>query len=97
MINGTLTGEKLWQTLNASLTTRWQSSFNYLSFLVNGTVPAYWTMDAQVGYIFTKSKLNVKAGATNLLNRYYYSMLGGAHIGGFYYTTITYKLLKIDV
>ncbi len=92
MVNGTLTGEKLWQTLNASLTTRWQSSFNYLSFLVNGTVPAYWTMDAQMGYVFTKSKLNVKIGATNLLNRYYYSMLGGAHIGGFYYTTIMYNL-----
>ncbi|MBL7815966.1 MAG: TonB-dependent receptor [Saprospiraceae bacterium] len=92
MINGTVVGDKLWRTLNASVTARWQSSFNYLSFLVNGTVPEYWTMDAQVGYVFAKQKLGVKLGATNLLNRYYYSMLGGSHIGGFYYTTLVYNL-----
>jgi iron complex outermembrane receptor protein len=92
MINGTVVGDKLWRTLNASVTARWQSSFNYLSFLVNGTVPEYWTMDAQIGYTFTKQKLGIKLGATNLLNRYYYSMLGGSHIGGFYYTTLVYNL-----
>lgn len=92
MVNGTVIGDKLWRTLNASVTARWQSSFDYLSFLVNGTVPAYWTMDAQIGYTFTKQKLGIKLGATNLLNRYYYSMLGGSHIGGFYYTTLVYNL-----
>ena len=92
IVNSTVVGDKLWHTLNASVTVRWQSSFKYLSFLVNGTVPEYWTMDAQIGYVFSKQKLGFKLGATNLLNRYYYSMLGGAHIGGFYYTTLVYNL-----
>ena len=92
MLNGTLIGEKLWRTLNASVTARWQSAFYYQSFLVNGTVPEYWTLDAQIGYVLTEKKMNIKLGATNLLNRYYYSILGGAHVGGFYYATVIYNL-----
>jgi len=30
------------------LTFKWQSSFYWQSFLVNGTTPAYSTLDAQV-------------------------------------------------
>jgi outer membrane receptor protein involved in Fe transport len=88
--NGTLIGEKLWKNLNSSVSVHWQKDFIYQSFLVNGTVPAYKTFDAQISYDF--SKLKIKLGATNLLNTYYYSMLGGVHIGGFYYTTLTYGL-----
>jgi outer membrane receptor protein involved in Fe transport len=88
MFNGTLIGEKLWKNLNSSVSVHWQKDFMYQSFLVNGTVPAYTTIDAQISYDF--SKLKIKFGATNLLNKYYYTMLGGAHIGGFYYTTFVY-------
>lgn len=88
MFNGTIIGEKLWKNLNASASIHWQNAFFYQSFLVNGTVPAYWTLDAQVSYDF--SKIKIKLGATNLLNQYYYSMLGGAHTGGFYYSSVTY-------
>jgi outer membrane receptor protein involved in Fe transport len=90
LFNGTLIGDRLWKNLNASASIHWQKDFVYQSFLVNGTVPAYWTLDAQIGYDFSKFK--IKFGATNLLNKYYYTMLGGAHIGGFYYSTITYDL-----
>lgn len=90
MFNGTLTGEKLWKNLNSSVSVHWQKDFMYQSFLVNGTVPAYTTVDAQVSYDFPKIK--IKFGATNLSNKYYYTMLGGVHIGGFYYTTFTYGL-----
>jgi outer membrane receptor protein involved in Fe transport len=90
LLNGTLMGEKLWKNLNGSVSVHWQKAFAYQSFLVNGTVPAYTTLDAQISYDFPK--LKVKIGATNLLNTYYYSMLGGVHVGGFYYTTWTYDL-----
>jgi hypothetical protein len=43
-------------------------------------------------YSFTNPSLTVKIGGANVLNRYYYSMLGGPQIGGFYYTTFTYAL-----
>ncbi len=88
MFNSTLIGEKLWKNLNASASIHWQNAFFYQSFLVNGTVPSYWTLDAQVSYDFPKIK--IKLGATNLLNQYYYSMLGGVHTGGFYYSSLTY-------
>jgi outer membrane receptor protein involved in Fe transport len=90
IFNGTLIGEKLWKNLNASTSIHWQKDFIYQSFLVNGTVPSYWTLDAQISYDI--SKIKIKLGATNLLNKYYYTMLGGVHIGGFYYTAITLDL-----
>jgi len=34
----------------------------------------------------------LKGGATNLLNKYYDSFLGGPSIGGMYYLTFTYGL-----
>ena len=72
---------------------KWQSKYHWQSFLVNGNVAAYGTLDAQVNYDFLKSKLNLKLGASNLTNHYYNSFLGGPSIGGFYYTTITCTLL----
>lgn len=72
---------------------RWQSSFLWQSSLATGSVPAYSTLDAQFQYKFDKNKFNIKLGATNLLNKYYYSFIGGPSIGGFYYCTTTLNLL----
>lgn len=85
-------GSDLFNRLGFNITYRRQSGFYWRSFLVNGEVAAYGTLDAQVNYDFFKEKLRVKVGATNLLNRPYYSFLGGPSIGGLYYTTITYSL-----
>jgi iron complex outermembrane receptor protein len=73
-------------------TYKWQSSFYWQSFLVSGNVASYGTIDAQVNYDFVKTGLNVKIGASNLTNQYYYSFLGGPAIGGFYYTTLTLNI-----
>lgn len=90
--NVTLIGEKLWNNLGASVTGRYQNGFTYVSFLVNGEVPAYWTMDAQINYSIIRSSIVLKVGATNLLNNAYYSILGGSSIGGVYYFSVTYGL-----
>lgn len=92
MLNGTLTGEKFWRDLSGSVSVRWQKEFTYQSFLVNGVVPAFWALDAQLSYEWSSPGFRLKLGATNLLNDYYYTMLGGAHVGGFYYATVTYEL-----
>ncbi len=88
-------GNKVLGNLGFNITYKWQSGFYWQSFLVTGDVKAYSTLDAQVNYDLINTKLNVKLGATNLTNNYYYSFLGGPAIGGFYYTTITYNLGKI--
>jgi outer membrane receptor protein involved in Fe transport len=92
MVNGGLRGANVYKNLGFSLSARYQSNFYYQSFLVNGNVPAVFNADAMVQYSFNKPSLTIKLGATNFLNHYYYSILGGPQIGGFYYTTLTYSL-----
>lgn len=85
-------GENVIKSMGFTVTYRRQSSFYWRSFLVNGYVKAYGTLDAQVSYELYQSKLGIKLGATNLTNNYYNSFLGGPAIGGLYYTTLTYNL-----
>ncbi|MEN9701838.1 MAG: hypothetical protein RIR55_1175 [Bacteroidota bacterium] len=69
---------------------KWQSSYYTQTFLVTGTTPAYGSLDASISKKIPDYKLNIKLGATNLLNNYYYSYLGGPSVGGMYYLSITY-------
>jgi iron complex outermembrane receptor protein len=69
---------------------RWQDSYEWISFLVSGKVPAYQTVDAFVGYDWKKHPISVKLGGSNVLNNYYQSFLGGPSIGGFYYLNLTF-------
>ncbi|MFV8324408.1 TonB-dependent receptor [Flavobacterium sp. ZS1P14] len=95
MVNGTVLTENLWKNLGASVTCRYQNKYDYVSFLVSGEVPAYWSMDAQVNYNFKKPGVTAKLGGTNFLNKTYYSMLGGPSIGGLYYLSLTWNVDKI--
>lgn len=90
--NISFAGENVWRTLSFNVTYKRQSSFYWRSFLVNGDVKAYGSLDAQVSYNLADSKLGIKIGATNLTNTYYNSFLGGPSVGGLYYTTLTYQL-----
>ncbi len=92
MIKISMDKQNIFKNGGAAISWRWQDAFAYQSFLVNGVVPAQSVLDAQVNYAFTKQSLNIKIGATNLLNQYYTSILGGPQIGGLYYTTLTYGL-----
>jgi hypothetical protein len=68
---------------------RWQDAFLWESPLVNGRVPSYYTVDAQVTYRLPALKTNIKAGASNLFNNRYIQYAGGPTIGGIYYVAIT--------
>jgi iron complex outermembrane receptor protein len=84
--------DHIFKNFGAGITYKWQSSYYWQSFLVNGQVPAYGSLDVQASYQFSKPGISIKLGATNVLNHYYYSFLGGPYIGGFYYSTLTYLL-----
>ena len=90
--NFSLSNANIYKHLGASVSYKWQNNFYWQSFLINGHVPAFSTIDAQVNYTFQKQTIQLKAGGNNLLNHYYYSLLGGPQIGGFYYVTISYGL-----
>ncbi|MBS0030700.1 TonB-dependent receptor [Chitinophaga sp. 22321] len=90
--NISITNAHLFGNIGMGISYRWQDSYYWQSFLVNGDVPANSALDAQVGYLFPKLAFSIKVGATNLLNHYATSFLGGPQVGGFYYTTVTYGL-----
>ncbi|ACU61592.1 TonB-dependent receptor domain-containing protein [Chitinophaga pinensis] len=91
-LNVSLAKERILKHAGAGISWKWQSSYYWQSFLVNGDVDAYSTVEAQVTYLFDKINCKAKLGASNLLNKYYYSFLGGPSIGGMYYLTVTYGI-----
>jgi iron complex outermembrane receptor protein len=91
MFNLTLANESIWKNLGAGISWRWQDRYYWQSFLVNGTVPAFHALDAQVNYSLPKIGCKVRVGATNLLNQYNVSFLGGPNVGGLYYMTLYFQ------
>lgn len=91
-INVALAKERIVRHVGAGFSWKWQSSYYWQSFLVNGDVDAYSTLDAQITYVFDKLNCRAKLGAGNVLNMYYYSFLGGPSIGGMYYLALTYGI-----
>lgn len=92
MANISLSNEHLIKNFGAGISYRWQDNYYWQSFLVNGYVPANASVDAQLSYGIPTLAIKLKLGASNILNHYYTSFLGGPQIGGFYYTTISYGL-----
>ncbi len=95
--NFSISNGDIYKKIGAGITFKWQSSYYWQSFLVNGNTPAYSTIDAQVTYLVESAKLQIKMGATNLLNHYYRSFLGGPEIGAMYYMTLTYGINKMVI
>ena len=90
--NLSLANEKALGNFGFGLNFRWQQAYYSQTFLVSGNVPAYGTLDAQISYALAAPDLRFKLGATNVLNQYYVSYLGGPNVGGLYYLSATYEL-----
>lgn len=90
--NLNLGNENVAHNVGFGLNYRWQASYYSQTFLVSGTVPAYHTLDAQLSYTVPAPSLRFKLGASNALNQYYVSYLGGPGVGGLYYLAVTYRL-----
>jgi len=90
--NVSVGGTSVYKTFGFNINFRQQAEFLWQSALATGNVPGYSTLDLQVNAGVLNNKLNIKLGATNLLNNYYYSFIGGPAIGGYYYSSLTYGL-----
>ena len=77
------------KNLGFNITWRWQDAFYWESPLVNGTINAFNTLDAQVNYTFQKQHTTLKLGGTDLLNHQYLQYAGGPTLGAIYYLSIT--------
>ncbi len=75
-----------------NVTGRWQDAFLWEAEFATGTVPAFFTLDAMVGYRLPEIKSLFKIGATNLLNQYYINAYANPAIGGLYYASFAYNI-----
>jgi outer membrane receptor protein involved in Fe transport len=90
--NLSFANENAYKNVGFGLNYRHQNGYYSQTFLVNGDVPAYSTLDAQVSYQIPAAQVRLKLGASNVLNNYYVSYLGGPSVGGLYYLTVVYGL-----
>ncbi len=81
----------IYKTFGFNINYRQQSEFLWQSALATGTVSGYSTLDMQLSAGILKDAITAKVGATNLLNNYYYSFIGGPAVGGFYYVSLTWS------
>jgi len=83
------------QRIGFNVNVRWQDSFFWEGGgFADGDVKAYTTLDAQVNYKLPKINSMVKVGATNVTNKFYQTGFGNPYIGGMYYVTFAYNVLK---
>lgn len=71
---------------------RWQDEVAWEGTFAAGQIPSFSTLDGQVSYKLSKIRSLIKLGASNLLNKYYYSALGNPQIGGVYYVAFAYNV-----
>ncbi len=90
IVNVSASKQNIVKNIDAGITYKWQNGYYSQTFLATGNVNAYSTVDAQVSYNLRDINSSIKIGASNLLNHYYTSFLGGPSIGGMYYVTLTY-------
>jgi len=69
---------------------KWQDEFYWFGSFGEGTIPSYYTLDAQVGYKIPKAKTTVKIGMNNITNNNYITNYGAAIIGRMSHITVTY-------
>lgn len=91
MLNASAGNDALVRNFGFAFSAHWQSGFYWQSFLVNGDVPSYWTLDAQLSYTPDKN-WRLKLGGTNIVNKQYVSFLGGPSIGAMVYFNVHYRL-----
>jgi outer membrane receptor protein involved in Fe transport len=81
---------RVYKTIGFNINFRQQAAYLWQSALATGNVSSYSTLDVQVSAATFRDHVNIKIGATNLLNTYYYSFIGGPAIGGYYYVSLTW-------
>ena len=68
---------------------RWSDNYFWEASFGNGEIPAFNVLDAQVNYRIPSLKTTLKAGATNLLAKEYFTAFGTGLIGSQYYVSLT--------
>ncbi|WP_188373409.1 TonB-dependent receptor [Winogradskyella haliclonae] len=77
------------KNLGFNVAWRWSDNYFWEASFGNGEVPAFNVLDAQINYRIPSIKTTLKAGATNLLAKEYFTAFGTGLIGSQYYLSLT--------
>jgi len=89
-INVGISNRKIADNLSFAVNLKWQEEFYWFGSFGEGTIPSYYSLDAQVGYKIPKAKTTIKLGVNNVTNNQYITNYGAAIIGRMPHLTITY-------
>ena len=78
--------------LGFSVNMHYQDGFNYESTFAVGKLSSYQTVDAVATFKLPAYRSLIKAGGTNIFNRYYKTAYGSPQIGGLYYVSFAYNV-----
>ncbi|MET0637632.1 MAG: TonB-dependent receptor [Chitinophagaceae bacterium] len=84
--------ENLYKGIGFNVVMKWQDDNYYEGTFVTGTLPSFFTFDAQISYRPPQSKSLWRVGGTNLGNNYYRSGFGSPAVGGLYYVSFGYNI-----
>jgi outer membrane receptor protein involved in Fe transport len=87
-----LSNSNLTKGFGFNLIYRWQDKTSWEGTFGSGEIPSFGTLDAQISYHFTKEKVLIKLGGTNITNHYYRNAFGNPYIGGLYYVSMGYDI-----
>ena len=83
----------LFENFGFNLNYRWSDNYLWQSNFADGEIPAFSVVDAQVNYRLPNFKSTIKAGATNIGGKDYFTAFGTGYIGQQYYVSLTFNNL----
>jgi iron complex outermembrane recepter protein len=87
--NIAFSNREIFKNIGFAIAWKWQDSYVWESPLVNGNIPAFQTIDAQVSFHLPSVKSQLKIGGANILNKRHIEYAGGPTIGAIYYIAAT--------
>lgn len=84
---------EVYKNLGFNINYRWSDSYFWQATFADGQVPSFSVVDAQVNYKIPSWKSMIKAGATNIGGKDYFSAYGTGLIGQQYYVSLIFNNL----
>ena len=90
--NISLRNDNVWKNVGFNIISKWQDVNHYEGTFVAGTLPAFWTFDAQVSYRIPNGKSVIRIGGSNIINHYARTGYGSPYVGGLYYVSYGFNM-----
>ncbi|QED36731.1 TonB-dependent receptor [Antarcticibacterium arcticum] len=84
---------EVYKNLGFNINYRWSDSYFWQATFADGQVPSFSVVDAQVNYKIPSWKSMIKAGATNIGGKDYFTAYGTGLIGQQYYVSLIFNNL----